>query len=1165
VRYAAFIVLIDPDSFVERWKPSGGSERANYASFLIELCELLGVPRPEPSKSTGNGAYVFEREVQEVFTDGTHTSRFLDLYRKGCFVLETKQGVEVEEAKQSEARELSGKAPRKKRGHGVRGTKTWDTSMVKAKEQAEAYVRFLPVDEGRPPFILVVDVGYVIEIYSEFSRSGGTYLPYPNALKHRIPFEDLKKEEVRELLRTIWEDPQSLDPSRHAARVTRQVSVWLAEIGKSMEASRTAEGAIAFTSERVSGFLMRMIFTMFAEDMDLIPRGEFTKALSSLRGTPEAFVPLMQELWAHMATGGFSAFLRAKILHFNGGLFENTEVLPVNAEQLDLLIHAAELDWSEVEPSIFGTLVERALDATERHRLGAHYTPRAYVERLVNRVVMEPLREDWRGVLVEVQRDLEAGEKGRANAASKVEQFLAQLRQAKVLDPACGTGNFLYVSMELIKRLETEAQETLLSLGGQAQLIDVSPENFLGLELNARAAGVASLVLWIGYLQIYARTHRKHAPPEPILKALKNIRQTDAVLSYRQTRIRKDDQGKKLTQWDGVTRMVDPASGRLVPDLKAQVPDREYVQSSRAVWPQANFIVGNPPFIGAGPMKETLGAGYVEALRSTYKPSKGVLGVPESSDFVMYWWHKAAAALDLGRSQESGTRRFGFVTTNSIKQTFNRRVVQERLTEMNLSLVYAVPDHPWVDEADGAAVRIAMTVVERGQRVGLIERVVEEALDDNGEYAVVVVEEIGRINADLTAGVDLTAAVELRANERLSSRGVQLIGSGFIVTPERAVELGLGRIQGLERHIRQYRNGRDLTSQSRDVMVIDLFGLTEVDVRECFPEVYQHVLLTVKPERNQNKRATYRLNWWVFGEARSAFRPALAGLPRYIATVETSKHRFFQFLDASVLPDNKLIGIAEDDAYVLGVLSSRLHVLWAIGQGSNLGVGNDSVYVKTRCFETFPFPLASSSQKAAIRAQAQALDDHRKARLALYPDLGMTDLYNVLERLRGGEFLSEKEQVIHDQGLVSTLRKLHDDLDALVADAYGWPAALPTQVLLGNLIALNEQRAAEERRDVVQWLRPAYQNPGMAAQEGLGLDAPVAAVAVQVIPVFPSRLAEQSRVVRQLLQSVARPLTASQVAKSFKGVGEARAEELLETLVILGQAREVPAHGGYTA
>ena len=329
------------------------------------------------------------------------------------------------------------------------------------------------------------------------------------------------------------------------------------------------------------------------------------------------------------------------------------------------------------------------------------------------------------------------------------------------------------------------------------------------------------------------------------------------MLGYRQARIRRDEQGKKLTHWDGVT---DPASGRSVPDPKAQVPDREYLQPSRALWPEAAFIVGNPPFIGAGPMRETLGSGYVEALRATYKPSKGVPGVPDSSDFVMYWWHKAAAALELGRSQKAGLRRFGFVTTNSIKQTFNRRVVEERLTGMGLSLVYTVPDHPWVDEADGAAVRIAMTVVERGQKSGLIERVTEEKVDENGEYTVTVAEETGRINPDLTVGVDVTRAVELKAMRDVSNPGVKLHGNGFIVTPEQAAQLGLGRIPGLEQHIRQYRNGRDLTSRPRNVMVIDLFGLTEAEVRERFPEVYQHLLLTVKPERDQNNRASYRLN-----------------------------------------------------------------------------------------------------------------------------------------------------------------------------------------------------------------------------------------------------------------------------------------------------------------
>jgi hypothetical protein len=282
-------------------------------------------------------------------------------------------------------------------------------------------------------------------------------------------------------------------------------------------------------------------------------------------------------------------------------------------------------------------------------------------------------------------------------------------------------------------------------------------------------------------------------------------------------------------------------------------------------------------------------------------------------------------------------------------------------------------------------------------------------------------------------------------------------------------------VTGLERHIREYRNGRDLTSRPRDVMVIDLFGLSEADVRDRFPEVYQWLHERVKPARAQNRDLRLREHWWLHRRSREDWRSMLSGLPRYIATVETSKHRFFQFLDAAVLPDNKLICIAHDDAYVLGVLSSRIHVAWALTSGSHLGVGNDPVYVKTRCFETFPFPVATEEQKSRIREIAERLDAHRKRQLALYPTLTMTDMYNVLELLgrdgspsrppvqsaveertprggvhtgntdlrtpRGGVptlILTPKQRAIHDQGLVTVLRQLHDELDAAVAAAYGW-------------------------------------------------------------------------------------------------------------------------------
>ncbi|WP_460881057.1 type IIL restriction-modification enzyme MmeI [Pontibacter rugosus] len=194
----------------------------------------------------------------------------------------------------------------------------------------------------------------------------------------------------------------------------------------------------------------------------------------------------------------------------------------------------------------------------------------------------------------------------------------------------------------------------------------------------------------------------------------------------------------------------------------------------------------------------------------------------------------------------------------------------------------------------------------------------------------------------------------LKATENMSSRGVIPHGAGLIVTLEEAAELGLGSIVGIEKHIRNYWNGKDFTTRPRGLMVIDLLGLSIDEVRSQYPELYQHVLLNVKPHRDENKRAAIRDKWWIFAEPRKTIRKALNGLDRYIATPQTAKHRIFQFLDMDVLPDDKLIAIALDDAYFLGVLQSKIHVVYSLATGSRLGVGNDSVYDKSRCFDTFP-------------------------------------------------------------------------------------------------------------------------------------------------------------------------------------------------------------------
>jgi hypothetical protein len=339
-------------------------------------------------------------------------------------------------------------------------------------------------------------------------------------------------------------------------------------------------------------------------------------------------------------------------------------------------------------------------------------------------------------------------------------------------------------------------------------------------------------------------------------------------------------------------------------------------------------------------------------------------------------------------------------------------------------------------------------------------------------------------------------------------------------------------------------------------MVIDLDSLEIEEVRRRFPAVYQHVLTTVKPERDVNREPSRRRFWWRFGRRNTELRTALRGLRRYIATPETAKHRFFVFLDASVLPDNKLVNIASSDAYALGVLSSRIHVAWAITRGGRLGIGNDPVYVKTTCFESFPFPDAAEPQRERIRFLGEQLDAHRKRRQEVHANLTLTEMYNVLEELRAGQVLSPASQIVHDRGLVSVLRDLHDDLDRAVAEAYGWPPDLSTEDILFRLVDLNAARAAEERAGTVRWLRPEYQRIG-ALQTGLGVEVEQEEeqpVRVGRLP-WPSSLPERVRAVRDYLTQAAAPVPPATVARTFSRARVPDVTAILETLTALGQAR----------
>lgn len=1133
--------------FIERWANSGGSERANYALFLTEFTEVLGLEKPLPATDSGeNDHYRLERPVTSAAL-GENSKKFIDFYRRGSFILETKQGSQPKTEADSQLA-LPDIAKVKRVGHGVRGTRTWDKSMVKARGQADNYARSVAKEDGWPPFIIVCDVGYVFEVYADFSGQGHGYNQFPDGNRYRIFLDDLTDSDVQQLFRDIWNNPQSLDPAKTSAKVTREIADQLARLGRSFETQGHAP-------EKVAGFLMRCLFSMFAEDVDLIPRDSFTDLLTDMANTPEHAAPALQSLWETMDKGGFSPVLRTDLLKFNGGLFAEADALPLDSQQIALLIGAANKDWKTVEPAIFGTLLERALDKRQRHKLGAHYTPRAYVERLVMPTVIEPLRSDWQDVQTSAYTLAEQDRMKEARAL--VHAFHRKLCDSRVLDPACGSGNFLYVALELMKRLEGEVTALLDELGEEQAALGlaghtVDPHQFLGIELNPWAAKVAELVLWIGYLQWHFRTHGQATPAEPVLRDFHNIENRDAVLDYSGTSPRIED-GAEVTRWDGITTKPHPATGEEVPDETVRITVLDYANPKPAAWPEAEFIVGNPPFIGASRMRDALGDGYAEALWKAYPK------MPRSADFVMFWWDKAAAkACAWNAKTGKGVRRFGFITTNSLRQTFNRKVLAPHLDDPKkpLSLLFAVPDHPWVDASMGAAVRIAMTVGRAGRHNGRLLTIAEEhkgQTEDEGRFVRFDIEK-GKIFSNLRIGADVAGAKALKANEQLGYRGMQLIGGGFIVTPEKARSLGLGTVPGLEKHIREYRNGRDLTASPRGVMVIDLFGLTETEVRETFPAVYQHVLDNVKPERDQNKRESYKRNWWVFGEPRKDLRPALDGLPRYIATVETTKHRVFQFLPEATLPDNKLILLALTDASFLAILSSKLHVHWSLSAGSWLGVGNDPVYAKTKCFDTFPFPDATEAQMALLRRLGEELDAHRKERQAAHPKLTLTQMYNVLEKLRAGEKIEGKDKQIYDDGLIGILADIHYRIDAAVADAYGWPADLSEDEILHRLVDLNAERAREEAEGKIRWLRPDYQNPtGTVARKKGQAEMDVGVVDAADKPAWPKAMPDQVAAVRDALSDLGQA-TPEQVARSFKRGRAKTVQPLLESMTALGLA-----------
>lgn len=579
-----------------------------------------------------------------------------------------------------------------------------------------------------------------------------------------------------------------------------------------------------------------------------------------------------------------------------------------------------------------------------------------------------------------------------------------------------------------------------------------------------------------------------------------------------------------------------------------------YLGAKKAKWPSAEFIIGNPPFIGNKKMRADLGDGYVEALREVYKdPLSG-------ADFVMYWWHKSATIL----SGSKNLRSFGFISTDSIKMISNRKVVSPFLSHRKkpISLNFAVSNHPWVSSSDGAAVEISMTVCQRGSKNGNLLIVIDREKSSSGGYHYEIKSEIfnGKIQSDLSVGANLDSCIDLKSNRELSWMGVIPNGvKGFRIGYQTAKSWDY--TEPYTDVIKPYLGGAALKDGKAPTLIIDLHDVPLTELQTKHLKIYQHLLETVKVDRDTARRKKVRENWWLFEESRPGLRRSIESLDRYIATVETTKHRAFSFVGANVIPDQKLRVISSDDASLLAILSSKIHIIWATSTGGDLGP--TPVYNNTVCFDPFPFPYLfdQPALKSRLSDLGERLDKHRKDRQAEHPRLTLTQMYNVLENLRAGDVIEGKNKQIYEDGLIGILRQIHDEIDAVTAEAYGWLNDLSDENILKCLVKLNRERALEEAKGQIRWLRPEYQNPDGAVGKAKTSEMNLDEVAVADANAWPKALPEQMAAVREALLS-AGLANVEDIRSQFKRAQTKIIKERLDTLAALGQA-EVLEDGRY--
>lgn len=950
--------MISPDSiavFIAKWRASTLKERSAAQEHFIDLCRLLGVKTPAEEDPHGEW-YCFEKGAKK--TGGG--DGWADVWKRGHFGWEYK-------------------------GKGK--------SLVEALRQLRQYAPALE----NPPLLIVCDLD-TVEIHTQFTNA----VP----VVHRLRLDDLANPSQLQKLIWAFTDPERLKPARTRQAVTEDAATLLGGLAQRLRQRN-------HDPQQVAHFMTRLLFCLFAEDSGLLPERLFSVLLTEARSAPAEFPTLTGELFRVMRQGGWFGVRR--IPWFNGGLFDDDRCLPLERVDLDILHSAAALDWSAIEPAIFGTLFERGLDPDKRSQLGAHYTDAESIRRLIEPVIREPLLVEWAVVKAEITRLCNAKKPKQTQAKQALNGFLERLRTFRVLDPACGSGNFLYLALRTLKDIEHQVMLEAEALGLQRGFPAVGPEVVMGIEINAYAAELARLTVWIGEIQ-WMIGHGYSLNDQPILKPLNHIECRDALLAG----------------------------------------------ENEAIWPMAEAIVGNPPFLGDKKQLTELGDEYVAMLRRVYAGR-----VPGGADFVCYWFEKARAQIAAGQA-----KRAGLVATNSIRGGANRKVL-ERIRETG-AIFHAWSDLEWVNE--GAAVRVSLVCFGNLPNLKL----------QNGDASAVsggilngqpVPEIYADLTGDLDSSVDLTKVQPLAENIKVAFQGPVKVGAFDIPGNLARQWLILPNPDGHSNSdvLRPWANGADVTGRYSDTWIID-FGADRSEQQAALYEApFEYIIEKIKPNRDQNRDARRKKFWWLHGRSGADLRTAIAPLSRYIATSRVAKYRLFVWLDRAVLPDSRLYAIARNDDASFGILHSRFHELWSLHTCSWHGVGNDPTYNANSCFETFPFPAgltpniaasdyADDSRAEAIAAAARRLNELREN--WLNPPQWVDRIPEIVpgypDRLiPKPEFAAElKKRTLTNlyNARPAWLINAHRALDEAVAAAYGWPVDLSDEALLHRLLKLNQER-----------------------------------------------------------------------------------------------------------